>query len=207
MSEPKFKYVYGLTKTSCLNGSKIKGINGMPVYEFKCRDIFVVMSDTDSLECDASEENLKTHQTVLAALIKRGTVVPMAFGTVFKNDEILVAILEKSYRVIKKSMELLEGKVELGVKVISPKTLGNPEMRQEFKNEIVGELGREAVNSVEGRLFSDRLLLNSNFLVEKGRLEKFSQAVEKIEKKHPEFKVHYTGPWPPYSFINIKIGE
>ena len=33
----------------------------------------------------------------------------------------------------------------------------------------------------------------------------YSEEIAKLEKKHNDLKFLYTGPWPPYSFVNINV--
>lgn len=71
--------------------------------------------------------------------------------------------------------------------------------------EILNSLNNLSVKNVQGENFSERLLLNHSFLVEKNNFPKFSNAIANLEKKYKQFKFIYTGPWPPYSFVNIHI--
>lgn len=79
------------------------------------------MSDAPVKEYVLTEDNVRVHNQVLSRVMENHTVVPMAFGQVFKNGKILGAVLEKMRAHIKKAFEVVEGKVELGVKVILPK--------------------------------------------------------------------------------------
>ena len=159
------------------------------------------------------------HANILKEIAKKNTVVPTSFGTVFENDEILETVLSSSYLAIKQTLALTKGKIELGVKVIKQrKSEISVDLKNEsFSNNQLGEvpdgaaseilesLNKMSVKSVKGDNFSDRLLLNYSFLVEKNKFSKFSNEIAKLEEKHKELKFVYTGPWPPYSFVNIKI--
>lgn len=48
--------------------------------------------------------------------------------------------------------------------------------------------------------------MNASFLVEKDEVEAFSDEVARLQEKYPPFKLLYSGPWAPYSFVYIKIG-
>ena len=46
----------------------------------------------------------------------------------------------------------------------------------------------------------------SAFLVERDRETEFDAVVNKIAKKYGKrLKFKYTGPWPPYNFVNIRL--
>jgi len=56
--------------------------------------------------------------------------------------------------------------------------------------------------------YSDDMLLNATFLVDRSREKEFDGEVEELAARYNgriEFK--YVGPVPPYSFVNIVVGE
>ena len=59
--------------------------------------------------------------------------------------------------------------------------------------------------SKELKLFSDRLVMNTAFLVDRDKIDIFSDEIEKLENKYANLKVQYSGPWPPYNFVDIQI--
>jgi len=63
-----------------------------------------------------------------------------------------------------------------------------------------------SVSSRAGKLIGDDMLLNVTFLVDRAREDDFNQAVERRTTRYQgllSFK--YTGPWPPYSFVNLRL--
>ena len=118
------------------------------------------------------------------------------------NNFNLENILTKSHQTAKATLKLIDGKVELGVKVVKKGLEDEP---NGLVKEILEPLNKLAVKTIQGDKFSDRLLLNNSFLVEKKKFSQFSEKVGELEGKNPELKFLYTGPWPPYSFVNIKI--
>jgi hypothetical protein len=50
------------------------------------------------------------------------------------------------------------------------------------------------------------MILNAAFLVERDRDKAFDEKVKEISRKYEELLTFkYTGPWPPYNFVNIKL--
>jgi hypothetical protein len=47
------------------------------------------------------------------------------------------------------------------------------------------------------------MLLNAAYLVDKERASDFARAVGVTARVHPQLRVELTGPWPPYSFVNL----
>jgi len=63
-----------------------------------------------------------------------------------------------------------------------------------------------AVASRANKPIGDKMIMNAAFLVEREREAEFDQKVKEIAAKYDEkllFK--YTGPWPPYNFVHIRL--
>lgn len=178
------------------------------IYHLQYRDIAAVVADCEEIKPELNEQMIKEHQAILETVMERYTVVPMAFGMAFKNREILRTVLKKCYTALKQTLKLLHNKIEVGVKVILTEEALKKEKDFNFgvwKADIENTLSEKAGKTVQGKLFSDRLLSNMSFLIEKDDLDKFSSSVEQLEKKYPQLKFQYSGPWPAYSFVDIKI--
>ena len=197
----EYIYLYGIInkKDSKL---KINGLKNSPVNKINFKDITALTSSYPILNPVLNDEEAVEHANILKEIAKKTTVVPTSFGTVFENDEVLETVLSSSYLAIKQTLALTKGKIELGVKVIKNQL---DEVPNGVALEILESLNKLSVKSAKGDNFSDRLLLNYSFLVEKNKFSKFSNEIAKLEENHRDLKFLYTGPWPPYSFINIKI--
>jgi hypothetical protein len=50
------------------------------------------------------------------------------------------------------------------------------------------------------------MILNAAFLVERAREKAFDEKVKEVSRRYEEvLTFKYTGPWPPYNFVNIKL--
>ncbi len=199
--EYKYIYVYGIIKNENVK-LDIKGLKNRPIEKIIYEDISVLASTYPTLYPMLKEDEAMQHTDILRKIAEKTTVVPMSFGTVFKNQEILETILSKSCKTIKETLELIGGKIELGVKIIKNRSDGAD---GDVATEILESLNKLSIKSIRGDNFSDRLLLNYSFLVEKNQFLRFSDKIAELETKHNNLKFLYTGPWPPYSFVNIKI--
>ncbi|MCG2825847.1 MAG: GvpL/GvpF family gas vesicle protein [Thermoplasmatales archaeon] len=207
------KYVYGIIPSTGRERSFGNiGIEKNRVYTINYKDIAAVVSDAPVKEYSVTEDYTRKHEKVARTVLKNHSVVPAAFGQVFKNQKILRVLMRKAYKTLKESMKLVDNKTELGVKAILSKEIAeslDEKKKKQFEKkatEIFKKLNKNADESVKGRLFSNRLILNSSFLVDKRKIKGFSKEIETLSKKYRDMKISYSGPWPPYSFVYIKIG-
>ncbi|HLL48614.1 MAG TPA: GvpL/GvpF family gas vesicle protein [Longimicrobiaceae bacterium] len=75
-----------------------------------------------------------------------------------------------------------------------------------FVREIHEALRPAAVASRANKPIGDRMIMNAAFLVERERERSFDERVKEISRKYETMLTFkYTGPWPPYNFVNIKL--
>jgi len=184
------------------------GMNDCEVYTIPYRDVAAVVSDSPLRDYEITEDNTRRHEAVLRRVMEEHTVVPAEFGTAIKNERILRRLLMKAYSPTRESLRLMDDKVELGVKAVLNEDIVfvDPEKRQECLSDILGSLNSRAKQAVRGDLFSDRLILNASFLVDREDTNAFSKEVTSLQEKYPMLKLLYSGPWAPYNFVYIKIG-
>ena len=50
------------------------------------------------------------------------------------------------------------------------------------------------------------MIMNAAFLIERNRKAEFDQKVKEIASKYEDkLSFRYTGPWPPYNFVHIRL--
>lgn len=80
------------------------------------------------------------------------------------------------------------------------------ELRKMYENEIFDRLQEEAVEGKINEAVTPRMILNLSFLVDKSKEKKFDLEVNKFYEKYKDtINFKYTGPFPPYNFINEKF--
>ena len=63
-----------------------------------------------------------------------------------------------------------------------------------------------AVASRSNKVIGDRMILNAAFLVERTQERAFDDKVKEVSRRYEDLLMFkYTGPWPPYNFVNIKL--
>ena len=75
-----------------------------------------------------------------------------------------------------------------------------------YVNDIHEQLKPVAVASRSNKPIGDRMILNAAFLVERAQEKSFDDRVKEVSRKYEDLLTFkYTGPWPPYNFVNIKL--
>jgi len=75
-----------------------------------------------------------------------------------------------------------------------------------YVREIYDELRDAAIASRSNKVIGDRMIMNAAFLVDRDRAELFDKKVQEIAKRYEgKLSFKYTGPWPPYNFVTIRL--
>jgi hypothetical protein len=72
-------------------------------------------------------------------------------------------------------------------------------------SDILAALKDVAVASRVNKPIGDKMILNAAFLVPRDREDEFDAKVKEIGAAHEQLTFKYTGPWPPYNFVNIRL--
>jgi hypothetical protein len=208
MEKEKGKYFYCAILCNEEKSFGKIGMNNSEVYTIPYRGIAAVVSDSPMKDYELTEDNTKRHEKVIRQVMEEHAVVPAEFGTIIKNETILRRLLKKAYDPAKECLKLVDNMVELGVKaVLNENTVfADVKQRKECTSDILNSLKVTAKQVVTGDLFSDRLILNASFLINKGDVDVFSKEVARLQNKYSSLKFLYSGPWAPHNFVYIKIG-
>jgi len=181
------------------------GFGGNEVYTIDYKDFSPVISIAPIKKYEVNEDEVELHKNIVQLIMGEHSVIPVAYGMVFKNKKLITIAMSAGYKAIKKAMESIDNKIELGIKVIMPKETELNGKKDECKSEYLERLKKIANDSKELKLFSDRLVLNASFLVAKDKIPEFSGEVENLTNKYDYLKTQYSGPWPPYNFVDIHV--
>jgi hypothetical protein len=117
------KYIYGVIRhTGFIDFGPIGiGKRGDLVYGINFKDISAVVSNSPIIQYEARRVNMIAHQKVLEEVMKRFTVLPVRFATISEhNDDAgILRILEKDYNKFSDLLNKMEGKKELGLKILA----------------------------------------------------------------------------------------
>jgi gas vesicle protein GvpL/GvpF len=76
---------------------------------------------------------------------------------------------------------------------------------ERYVSEIFESLRDVAVASRANKPIGDKMIMNAAFLVSRDREQAFDAKVKTVGAKYAHLTFRYTGPWPPYNFVNIRL--
>ncbi len=76
---------------------------------------------------------------------------------------------------------------------------------ERFVLEIFDALRDVSVASRSNKPIGDRMIMNAAFLVAREKEQAFDARVKQIGSQYDKLTFKYTGPWPPYNFVNIRL--
>jgi hypothetical protein len=94
------------------------GINGAPVYVITQGALAAVVSDITEKRIRPERKNLAAHNVVIKRLMEDSTVLPVAFGTIAASNKALLNILKQNQATFTEQLDVVRGKVELGLRVV-----------------------------------------------------------------------------------------
>ncbi|QSQ17817.1 GvpL/GvpF family gas vesicle protein [Myxococcus landrumensis] len=184
---------------------------------------------------DPTRANLMAHQRAAEVILREHTLLPVAFGTVLSSRTQVQQLLRATKGVLTTALSSLDGKVELGVKVLHHREhlarrmeLEDLSLRRRA-DEMEAEHERRLWHAVELRAALDmaamleslrplaaasrihspvgeRMLLNTAFLVTRAEVPAFEAKVRTLAARSDLYSFRFTGPWPAYSFVDVRFG-
>jgi len=76
---------------------------------------------------------------------------------------------------------------------------------ERYVAEIFEQLRDVAVASRANKPIGDKMIMNAAFLVSRDKEPAFDGKVKEIGARYDMLSFKYTGPWPPYNFVNIRL--
>jgi gas vesicle protein GvpL/GvpF len=199
----------------------VEGIGGSPLTVYDCAGLDAVTTVHEAARIEPSEETVLAHARVVEALVPfASSLLPARFGVAFEDfPEVEAALCERG-RELRHSLELVQGSVELGLRVVgeeleraSAASSGRAYMESRraqvvSADRLAGDLhaclAEQARAAVRNDRPDGRLVLSGAYLLEPAAIPAFQEAVEALESKHPALTFALTGPWPPYSFAGME---
>jgi len=76
---------------------------------------------------------------------------------------------------------------------------------ERYVAEFLQRLRNVSVASRVNRAIGDRMIMNAAFLVQRDQELAFDRRIKEIAAQFDKLTFKYTGPWPPYNFVNIRL--
>jgi hypothetical protein len=76
---------------------------------------------------------------------------------------------------------------------------------ERYVSEIFEALRNVSVASRSNKPIGDRMIMNAAFLVARSAEQAFDARVRDIGQRYDKLTFKFTGPWPPYNFVNIRL--
>jgi hypothetical protein len=144
------------------------------------------------------------HGLVVEELLDRAdAVLPVRFGARFASDAELEAAVFPMLEALEHRLAHVAGCVEVGVRIVPRHepvgaTDGAAYMHARLREErAVDEVHRALAAQARD---SVRTNGDAGYLVLRGEVDSFAEAVDRQLESHPALDLLCTGPWAPYSF-------
>lgn len=76
---------------------------------------------------------------------------------------------------------------------------------ERYVEDIFGRLRDVTVAARANKPIGDKMIMNAAFLVSREQEAAFDARIKEIGIKYDKLSFKYTGPWPPYNFVNIRL--
>lgn len=214
-------YAYGICEpTVAAPPPSRRGLGGAALRVLERDGLAAIYSRHRSLRPQPAPALVLTHERVVEAIMARGAVLPLRFGTQLDREEALSAVLAERRVEMLRGLGYVKGRVEMGLRVIPARPPGHPRRRGESSGrdyllarvcehreaqlaarEMHTPLAALAAASVVRDRAAAPAILVASYLVDADAVEHFRGLAEGIAARHKTMQIHLTGPWPPYSFV------
>jgi hypothetical protein len=209
-------YAYAVCRTEEVDRPpRRRGLGGATLRAATVDGLTAVYSRHRSLRPRPSPEQLWTHERTVEALMTRGAVLPMRFGTVLPDEAALVEALGNRREEFAARLARVGGRVELAVRFFADDPEGRDAgsgrayLLARVEQHRAAERAARDIHAPLAELASDSrtrpraappTLLAAAYLVDRGDVPAFRAQVERTVAR-AGVRAVCTGPWPPYSFV------
>lgn len=207
--------------------ASLRGVGGRPVFVVQKNGLSAAVSRISDADLSPDIPRVLAYESVIESFYRRAAVIPLRYGSVFEQKSQIAGLLEERSRHYAELLRELEGRVEMGVRVLS-KSAGRGRrflprsgvaylaakrehyaqtdrfrLEQERLSRRIHRLlaGHFARSKTEYGLVAGNCLLSLHFLVPKNSIAPFQRVLQRMSH-FPTARVLSSGPWPPYNFVS-----
>jgi Gas vesicle synthesis protein GvpL/GvpF len=221
-------YAYGICEPATASPPPPRrGLGGATLRVLTSDGLAAVYSRHRSLRPRPSPELVLAHERVVEAMMARGPVLPLRFGTQLEAEERLAAALTERGDELLRALERLRGHVELGLRVIQ-RPGSKPDFddagersgrayllaraahhrrAEEAARDIHAPLADLAAESRLRERAAPPAILVAAYLIDARAEDDLRRRADELAAQHEDLHVVVTGPWPPYNFSTEEPGE
>jgi len=161
-------------------------------------------------ESDVGELLRSTYQAFRDVLDKMQNKIEFGVKVLWDRDKVIASIEENNDEIRRLKDEITRNtasstyfaRMQLGRLIEA----ALEEAGNRYVLDVHEQLKNASAASRSNKVIGDRMILNAAFLVDRAHEKAFDDAVKEVSRRYEgllSFK--YTGPWPPYNFVNIKL--
>jgi hypothetical protein len=206
-------YIYGIVDGKINSNLESNGIGeeNNKAYCISFKDITAIVSNTQFIEYDPTEDNVLAHELVIQELIKKEmTIAPMRFCTILKTRSDVLKLLESAYYPFKKNILKIRNKKEFGVKLFLDIEKLKKEASDILKKSV--EIAEELHNKLKEKSedikldeqITEDMIMNASYLIRNEKVKEFHDAIYDFDKNYTDkIKIRISGPTAPYNFVDM----
>jgi Gas vesicle synthesis protein GvpL/GvpF len=211
------------------------GLTGAPLEGIREGELLAVLSRHADLGQTSSLDALWAHERVVERLMAERAVLPMRFGSKLAGEAALRRAIATHHDELIGALDRVRGMVELAVRAMREGGPADTDVsgaagpsaaerhpsgrdylraklelrdREEAAGAALhGPLAALAVTAKRRSGLAPGELLHAAYLVERPAVAEFRAAAQRLEREHQDVAVLCTGPWPPYSFVEVDVGS
>jgi hypothetical protein len=210
----------------------VVGISGANIEVIEVEGFSLLVSRFEGESALVTRENVLAHDRVVRSVLNETTPLPFRFGSVVTEQQ-LASYLGTHRQNLEMKLAQVHGCLEMSVKIIwetdetesgsnrNDSGPGAAFLHQKQREILGGERRAEQARQISSWLReeveplvrqeevslcpTEKLIVAAAHLISRDRVTEYRDRLAEARKTRPELHFLVSGPWPPYTFSNIKL--